>query len=145
MNCIRKNRISVKGSEDMAEQEKEVQEQEIAEEKEKAAKAQEVCEEETKGGEEAEKVVSELAKDEAVAAKAQEIIDRVNAEYGDEIAKTEALLNGALPLFSARLTAAPGRACPAACDANAGAGPARSSETCGRCRRWAGCCRCRTC
>ena len=45
-------------------------------------------------GEEVEKVISELPKDEAVAAKAQEIIDRVNAEYGQVFAKSEILLNG---------------------------------------------------
>ena len=45
-------------------------------------------------GEEKEVVVSELPKDEAVAAKAQEIIDRVDAEYGEVFAQSEILLNG---------------------------------------------------
>ena len=48
----------------------------------------------TENGEEVEKVVSELPKDETVAAKAQEIIDRVDAEYGDVFAQSEILLNG---------------------------------------------------
>ena len=39
-------------------------------------------------------VVSELPKDEAVAAKAQEIMDRVDAEYGEVFAQSEVLLNG---------------------------------------------------
>ena len=41
-----------------------------------------------------ETVVSELPKDETVAAAAQEIIDRVNAEYGEVFARSEVLLNG---------------------------------------------------
>ena len=48
----------------------------------------------TEDGQETEKVVSELPKDEAVAAKAQEIIDRVDAEYGEVFATSEILLNG---------------------------------------------------
>ena len=39
-------------------------------------------------------VVSEMDKDAAVAAKAQEIIDRVDAEYGEAFARSEILLNG---------------------------------------------------
>ena len=45
-------------------------------------------------GEEKEQVVSELPKDETVAAKAQEIIDRVDAEYGEVFAQSEIFLNG---------------------------------------------------
>ena len=45
-------------------------------------------------GKQVEKVVSELPKDAAVAAKAQEIIDRVDAEYGEVFAQSEILLNG---------------------------------------------------
>ena len=48
----------------------------------------------TEDGKEVEKVVSELDKDPDVAAMAQEIIDRVNAEYGQVFAKSEILLNG---------------------------------------------------
>ena len=45
-------------------------------------------------GKEVEKVVSEMDKDPEVAALAQRIIDRVNAEYGQVFAKSEIYLNG---------------------------------------------------
>ena len=53
-----------------------------------------VTEKVTENGEEVEKVVSEMDKDPEVAALAQEIIDRVDAEYGQVFAKSEILLNG---------------------------------------------------
>ncbi|MBQ6207673.1 MAG: 5'-nucleotidase C-terminal domain-containing protein, partial [Oscillospiraceae bacterium] len=48
----------------------------------------------TKDGKETEEIVSELAKDEAVAAKAREIIDRVDAEYNVKFAESEIFLVG---------------------------------------------------